>query len=99
MSFNPDPSPGAFDPVTRNPMRAFARNSNIVTGHPNIASAIPAPVSRIPVVTGSGWSRIFNDHLWRRDANIDIGQEASWRPKNQSETGSQCRSSPSAGES
>jgi hypothetical protein len=69
----PDPSSGALDPINRNPVRTFMRNNNIVTGHPNVASAVPAPVSWIPVVTRFGWSRSFNDHLWGCDANIDIG--------------------------
>ena len=99
MSFDPTPPPRALDPMTGNPARTLVRNNNVVTRDPNVASSVPAPVAQIPVITGSGRSRSLNDHLWGCHADVNVGAEASRCSNGQSETGSRCRSSPSAPES
>src|ERR1700738_5296763 len=48
VSFNPIPAPSPLHPVPRDPLRIVTWIADIVAGDPDIVSAIPAPVARIP---------------------------------------------------
>ena len=100
MFFDPHPPSRALDPMTGDPARTLVRNNNVVTRDPNVASSVPASVSGPdPSNNRFGRFRSLKRSPWGCHADVDIGAEASRCRDDQSETGSKCRSSPSAPES
>jgi len=74
VSFDPIPAASPIHPVPRNPFRIVVRIADIVAGDPDIASAVPTPVARIPDVRPArGRGRRFNPHR-RRGSHLLAGE-------------------------
>src|ERR1700730_16638193 len=59
----PDPAVVMPDPSSGHPYRVDIRGHDIRAGHPDVLDAVPAPIARLPDITGS---RRRRHHLYDR---------------------------------
>jgi hypothetical protein len=62
VASSPDPAGAVPDPGSGHPHRMDKGGHNVFAWHPDIPNAVPAPVTRLPDITGSRWRGSHLDH-------------------------------------
>ena len=62
VASSPDPAGAVPDPGSGHPHRMDKGGHNVRAWHPDILNAVPAPVTRLPDITGSRWRGNHLDH-------------------------------------
>jgi len=85
----------AVNPAVRDPVRTGMRWAIIVTANPYVARAIPAVISRNPLIAGAGtWSWMLNHGDGRSDAHNYLRVCSNWQ---QTQSEQSCKNSFSHG--
>jgi hypothetical protein len=62
VASSPDPAGAVPDPGSGRPHRMDKGGHNVCAWHPDILNAVPAPVTRLPDITGGRWRGNHLDH-------------------------------------